>query len=235
MRKIILSAVIALSSALIVLSYGCSATKPTAKNVSQIRYDVFYAKDERFEISVFAEKRENPFKADGNPAPLSPFVSVKVTPKTDENIENAEMIAKIETKEKTCAATFDFKPVATARECGLYPETPLGGEFVLTLIVNSEKFVYKPKSLKNKAIIPYAAAIFDVKNYAKGGIDRYFNEDYGEIRVKLIENEGVNYWLVEFIDENSARAFLVDASDGETVNEIANQNNKNYTNGTDLG
>lgn len=220
MRKIVLSVITAISSVLIFTFAGCKKNEPTAPNVSQIRYDVFYAEDVRFKISVFAEKRESPFIADGNPAPLSPFVSVKVTPKADENLENADMIAEIKTNEKTYAATFDFKPVSTTRECRLYPEKPLSGEFVLTLTVNDEKFVYKPKSLKNKAIITYSAAIFAAKKYAKGRLDGYFGEDTGEIRVKLIENEGFNYWLVEFIDEKSTISFLVDASSGEVVNEL---------------
>lgn len=130
------------------------------------------------------------------------------------------MIAEIKTNEKTYAATFDFKPVSTTRECRLYPEKPLNGKFVLTLNVNEEKFVYEPKSLKNKAIITYSAAIFDVKKYAKGRLDRYFIEDTGEIRVKLVENDGFNYWLIEFIDEKSTISFLVDASSGEVVNEL---------------
>lgn len=220
MSKIILSVVIAVSSVFVSLFSGCKKNEPTAPNVSQIRYDVFYAEDDRFKISVFAEKREYPFIADGNPAPLSPFVSVKVTPKADENLENADMIAEIKTNEKTYAATFDFKPVSTTRECRLYPEKPLNGKFVLTLNVNEEKFVYEPKSLKNKAIITYSAAIFDVKKYTKGRLDGYFGVDVGEIRVKLIENEGFNYWLVEFIDEKSTISFLVDASSGEVVNEL---------------
>ena len=220
MSKIILSVVIAVSSVFVSLFSGCKKNEPTAPDVSQIRYDVFYAEDDRFKISVFAEKREGPFIADGNPAPLSPFVSVKVTPKADENLENADMIAEIKTNEKTYAATFDFKPVSTTRECRLYPEKPLNGKFVLTLNVNEEKFVYEPKSLKNKAIITYSAAIFDVKKYTKGRLDGYFGVDVGEIRVKLIENEGFNYWLVEFIDEKSTISFLVDASSGEVVNEL---------------
>lgn len=220
MSKIILSVVIAVSSVFVSLFSGCKKNEPTAPDVSQIRYDVFYAEDDRFKISVFAEKREYPFIADGNPAPLSPFVSVRVTPKADENLENADMIAEIKTNEKTYAATFDFKPVSTTRECRLYPEKPLNGKFVLTLNVNEEKFVYEPKSLKNKAIITYSAAIFDVKKYTKGRLDGYFGVDVGEIRVKLIENEGFNYWLVEFIDEKSTISFLVDASSGEVVNEL---------------
>ena len=220
MSKIILSIIIAVSSVFVYLFSGCKKNEPTAPDVSQIRYDVFYAEDDRFKISVFAEKREDPFIADGNPAPLSPFVSVKVTPKADENLENADMIAEIKTNEKTYAATFDFKPVSTTRECRLYPEKPLNGKFVLTLNVNEEKFVYEPKSLKNKAIITYSAAIFDVKKYAKGRLDRYFIEDTGEIRVKLVENDGFNYWLIEFIDEKSTISFLVDASSGEVVNEL---------------
>lgn len=220
MSKIILSVVIAVSSVFVSLFSGCKKNEPTAPDVSQIRYDVFYAEDDRLKISVFAEKREDPFIADGNPAPLSPFVSVKVTPKADENLENADMIAEIKTNEKTYAATFDFKPVSTTRECRLYPENPLNGRFVLTLNVNEEKFVYEPKSLKNKAIITYSAAIFDVKKYTKGRLDGYFGVDVGEIRVKLIENEGFNYWLVEFIDEKSTISFLVDASSGEVVNEL---------------
>ena len=76
--------------------------------------------------------------------------------------------------------------------------------------------MYEPKSLKNKAIITYSAAIFDVKKYTKGRLDGYFGVDVGEIRVKLIENEGFNYWLVEFIDEKSTISFLVDASSGGT-------------------
>ena len=81
MSKIILSIIIAVSSVFVSLFSGCKKNEPTAPDVSQIRYDVFYAEDDRFKISVFAEKREDPFIADGNPAPLSPFVSVKVTKK----------------------------------------------------------------------------------------------------------------------------------------------------------
>ncbi len=220
MRKIVLSVVTAISSVLISPFAGCKKNEPTAPNVSQIRYDVFYAEDVRFKISVFAEKRESPFIADGNPAPLSPFVLVKLTPKTEENAENADITAKIQTNEKTYSAAFDFKPVSTARECRLYPEKPLSGGFALTLTVNGEKFVYEPKSLKNKAIITYSAAIFDVKKYAKGRLDRYFSEDTGEIRVKLVENDGFNYWLVEFIDETATVSFLVDARTGEVINEL---------------
>ena len=220
MSKIILSIIIAVSSVFVSLFSGCKKNEPTAPDVSQIRYDVFYAEDDRYKISVFAEKREDPFIADGNPAPLSPFVSVKVTPKADENLENADMIAEIKTNEKTYAAAFDFKPVSTARECRLYPEKPLSGGFALTLTINGEKFVYEPKSLKNKAIITYSAAIFDVKKYAKGRLDRYFSEDTGEIRVKLVENDGFNYWLVEFIDETATVSFLVDARTGEVINEL---------------
>ena len=68
-----------------------------ADKLSLIRYDVLVAEDDDVKIAVYLEKRESPYREDGNPAELKPHIVIKATAVDDFDIENARYLAgKIE-------------------------------------------------------------------------------------------------------------------------------------------
>ena len=66
-----------------------------ADKLSLIRYDVLVAEDDDVKIAVYLEKRESPYREDGNPAELKPHIVIKATAVDDFDIENADMAVVI--------------------------------------------------------------------------------------------------------------------------------------------
>lgn len=189
-----------------------------ADKLSLIRYDILVAEDDDVKIAVYLEKRESPYREDGNPAELKPHIVIKATAVDDFDIENADMFAEVITGDKKYSSQFGFRPISFSRECHLSPQTLLGGDLSLIISLNGERRTYNLVSIIKSDIISYADAIISARNYAQGALDAYWDdENYGEIRVRVLENDGEPYWYVGFINGEQTAAYLVAGTTGETV------------------
>lgn len=218
MKKVLFLFITFIGFSSIAFSSGCKKTDGTASKISQLRDGIYIAEDDELKIEVFSEMRESPFIEDGNPSELKPLIVILVTPVGDSEAENADMFACVETKDEKYSAQFVFKPISPRRECYIRPKSKLHGNFTLIITINGEKKKFVPTALNLENTIGYERAISAIKSSDGGKLSEYFsNEEYGEIMIRLIENDGALYWYVGFTDGNETTAYLVDGKTAEIL------------------
>ena len=75
-----------------------------------------------------------------------------------------------------------------------------------------------PTAVNLENTIGYERAISAIKSSDGDKLSEYFsNEEYGEIMIRLIENDGALYWYVGFTDGNETTAYLVDGKTAEIL------------------
>ena len=134
-----------------------------ADKLSLIRYDVLVAEDDDVKIAVYLEKRESPYREDGNPAELKPHIVIKATAVDDFDIENADMFAEVITGDKKYSSQFGFRPISFSRECHLSPQTLPDGDLSLIISLNGERRTYNLVSIIKSDIISYEDAIISAR------------------------------------------------------------------------
>lgn len=214
MKKIILFVCAVLT---VLSSGGCEKRSGYPQKISQLRTEIFMGETDRFTLYCYGETREILFEADGKPTEVRPFASFKIVPKSGEACEG-EILVKFTISGLNLCGKFEYKPLADARRAYiLSPDIPKEN---FTAVINSdgEDYAVEMRSLKLADTIDYAAALNAAKNaYGTDG-EKFFNdENYGEIRIRLLENDGYNYWYAGFFAENVKREYLIDGKTGEIL------------------
>lgn len=214
MKKIFIIAVVASLS----LFTSCKKQEPFVKKISQLRENVFVAEAENYSVHCYAELREEPNLNDGNPADMKPLVTFKIIPKNNFDVENKELSIEYSFNEESYKGNFEFKPLAVVRYSYIHTESLPTADFKAVLTIDDSSEIIELHSKKRADLIPYATAVAEVKKHAQNSLDVFFDDnETGEIKIRLIENDGYNFWYVGFFDAKNSVSYLVDGLTGEIL------------------
>lgn len=195
---------------------GCEKSADLSPYISQNRLQIYGGKSESAELTVYAERREKPFIGDGFVGDIENVLIIKLDG-VGCDITSADVTVVYDNEEKVFAYDKGVRNsnVLTVEKL---PESPTVTAKI-TRGDSSETIELYSKKLSTDCT--YGDAIDAVQNYDGETVERLFygNRAIAEINVRLISDDGKNYYFVGFIEEGGkTNAYLIDA---ETKTVIA--------------
>ena len=194
---------------------SCAAKKyPLNEKISQIRENIFVYENDDFSSDAYAEIREKEKQDDGYVGEMKKYMIFRVRFKK-KNFQCAEIA--FETNGIKYHNSFDFSPsssfVSCETEVSAFPESG----FYAIITIDGEELPIEYVSVKKEGTKNYEEAISTCAEKEKERIDKFIADKEYEIRVRLIENGGFNFYYVGFITENTSVSFLLDAATCEIL------------------
>lgn len=195
---------------------GCDKSADLSPYISQNRLQIYSGSGNGYDLSVYAEQREDPFVGDGYTGDLKNVLILKFDNKIKDVI-SAEVVMVYDNEEVVFA--YD-KSVGNSNVITVdrLPQSPT---VTARIKVDGESETVELYSKKLATDCGYNEAIDAVQDYDADTVERLFygNRAIAEINVRLISDDGKNYYFVGFIEEGGkTNAYLIDA---ETKNVIA--------------
>ncbi|MBQ8726636.1 MAG: hypothetical protein IJY84_06025 [Clostridia bacterium] len=194
----------------------CTAPEQVDPRISQLRADVLYSDCQNFKICAYLESRENPLENDGVCGKVENFIIFKIDfGKSQTTFESCSV--KFAVLDKEYCGDFEYKPLTSFLFAHVQVDA-LPAEPITVCIsgkdLNETVTLY---SIKNESTVSYNSVL---DNLAQNNqtCKEFLEGDKGEIRIRLIDNDGYDYWYVGLFNGEKIISFLVD---GETCEIIA--------------
>ncbi len=201
---------------------SCSKDVDLNCYVSQLRQNIYVGENDEYKLTVYEEKKENPFVADA-------FIG---------SIEN-HVIIKIESKTQSVDGISAFFNINNKEYKGDFVFNPITNKFTLDVVVENfndkkELEVKLQKDTLTQTVIVKSTLFEETKNYEevlksvgrhdKNLMNRLFkgNKVIAEIHIRLLYDDNKNYYYVGFVEnDKKTTCYLVD---GQTLQVLATKN-----------
>ena len=194
-------------------SVGCKERSKYDDQISQLRNDVLKYDCEEFTLTLYAEIIETPLVSDGVKGKTENTLTFKLKNNNPScNFENCSLNFSI--NGKSYAKNFEFKQIPTLLNCSVTVESLPSSTLDVTLTINGKSQAITLKSVKNKSTKSYGEVLKRLKK-EESFASKLEN---AELRIRLINNDGYDYWYVGLITKEKTISYLLD---GETLEIIA--------------
>lgn len=195
------------------LSLSCKQKSKHDDQISQLRSDILKYDHEDFTLTLYSETVEVPLADDGVKGKTEKVLIFKLKNKRfDQTFENCSLSFSL--NNKTYTKSFEFKQIPTILNCTVTVESLPKSTMNVTLTINGKSQAITLKSVKNKSTKSYAEALKRLKKE-----EAFSNKlSNAELRIRLINNDGYDYWYVGLITKEKVFSYLLD---GETLEIIA--------------
>ena len=203
---------------LILLSFCASCKEKNYEDrISQLRYDEYAYSGDSFKLSAFIEERENPFEEDGYKGITENHLIFRLSLPAGAALSESPEISFC-LGEEEYAEKFTHKTAASNLYCDIVASSMPNEDFFVDLTINGEKINAEMTSVKRQDIISYSEAIRKSLSGSDSRVTAFKSdpENY-ELRVRLLESEGYNYWCVGIIGKKDKIFFLIDGDNGEII------------------
>ncbi|MBR2336783.1 MAG: hypothetical protein IKA61_02435 [Clostridia bacterium] len=204
----------------IIITVLCSALTCCGKNskldskISQLRNDIYAYDCKDFTLTALADTVEAPLSSDGAVGKLEKVITFKLKTKNPaQNTENCSIAFSL--NKKNYSKDFEFKQIPTLLSCQVKVNELPKKSLEISLTVNGKASQITLKSVKCPSTKSYGDVLkmlSSEEDFAKR------IEENAELRIRLINNGGYDYWYVGIIDKEKTVSYLVD---GESLEIIA--------------
>lgn len=195
---------------------SCAKKVNLGENVTRLRADCFYGETENVTLYIYPELRESPMIADGTQNPVKKIVVIKLKAL---NGKTGEFKVRF-TTDREYDETFNFSTISdcyiSTVEVNKLPDKP----FIATISFGDKDENVNMQSLLLDGTVTPDTALNNAYSAKKDYLDAMINGDAfnGEIYLRLIAENGKNYWYVGFITEKNTLCVLLDAK-GKVIDE----------------
>ena len=215
MKKIIVFLLVLVS---IMCLYGCENEVDLTVYVSQYRENIFEGENENYKLTLYIERREEPFIADAFVGNLENVVIAKIESKT-ESVDGVKIFFNIDNKDYE--GQFKYNPIKARFTSEIKVENlPKNKEFQVVIESNGEKQDIQLTSKVNEKTLTPKDILKSIASYDKNTVNTLFKGDKvnSEIHVRLLRNDNKNYYYVGFVSKNNKTiAYLVDGESAEIL------------------
>lgn len=205
-----------LLATLILIMPGCKAQEQADPRISQLRADALASDCQNFKITAYLESRENPLENDGVCGKVENFIIFKIDfGKSQTTFESCSVNFSILGKEY--CGDFEYKPLTSFLFAHVQVETLPAEPLTVLISGNGLNETLTLYSIKNDDTVSYSSVLQKLSEHCQTCKD-FFESGEGEIRIRLIDNDGYDYWYVGLFKKDKNVSFLVD---GETCEIIA--------------
>ena len=196
---------------------SCGKTPDYTQRISQLRENIFFCQADNYMLLCYPEIREKPFENDGFIGKKENVVIFKLVFSADSPKSETPIIT-FSSGEKTYSKQFEFKSGSAAMTCTIAVETLPVEDFSARLKLFDKETDISLTSLKKNCVFNYK----DIINLLKLSnnntvVDFISNPDNYELKIRLLENSGYNFWYVGIIGKENPVALLYDAASGELI------------------
>lgn len=193
---------------------ACSAKTAEIENVSQLRYDLLTYEADKFTVVCYPEIREKNFLSDGIAGEKDLLLGFRFYPTNTV----AECVSvSLEADGGTYTAEFDEKSGSDYKICEMQIPTFNKSDLKCMLSVDGELYSVCLSSVKNADTITYTRAVNGIIETDAERLSAFKKNEPYETRIRLIENNGYNFWYVGFINPAKTLSYLVDGATGEIL------------------
>lgn len=216
MKKLLLSVISLLA---IITFASCKPQDQISPRISQLRNEIFFGESQNFKLSAYCEKRENPLENDGVCGKLENYLIFKIDfGKSQSAIENCSINFALNGKEY--CETFEYKPLSSFLFAHVCVENLPTESIAVCIKGPNLNETLTLCSIKNKNTVDYFYALQTITS-SNENCKNFLESGNGELRIRLIDNDGYDYWYIGFISPEKTLSFLID---GETCEIIAQKN-----------
>ena len=201
---------------------SCSKDVNLSCYVSQLRQDIFIGENDEYKLTVYQEKRENPFIADTFIGSMENHVIIKIEGK-EQSVDEVSASFNIDNKEYK--GNFIFNPINNKFTLDVVVEKfSEQKEVEIILYKDTETQSIVVKSMLFEQTKNYEEVLKSVSKHDKNTINKLFkgNKVIAEIHIRLLYDENKNYYYVGFVEsDKKTTCYLVD---GQTLQVLATKN-----------
>ena len=193
---------------------SCKKNNKYDSKITQLRSDILKYECEDFTLTTYVEIIETPILNDGKIGKTENLLTFKLkNKKPNENLENCSLSFTLNGQNYT--ASFEFKQIPTLLNCHVTVSELPTNTLDVSLTINGKSQAITLNSVKNKCTKSHNEVLKALEN--EQDFSSKTTENI-ELRIRLINNDGYDYWYVGVIDNQSIISYLVD---GETLETIA--------------
>lgn len=208
-----------ISVLLCIMLFTFSACKkkqsPHEKNISQLRQEIFVAHTDNYTVFLYPEKRENPLDNDGQVGKIENFVIIKLIFKNQQP-ETDVFNVQFTINNIPYSGKFEYKPISNLLQCIVKVEDINFNSLYATLKCGNETNALNFAPQKNSSTVNHLDALNYLKENDSTAKELLSLNDY-EIRIRLIDNDGYDYWFIGIISNEKNVSFLLDGESAEIL------------------
>ena len=194
--------------------FSCAKKDNYSDKISQLRTDVFEYDCEDYSLTAYVENIETPTDLDGIVGKKENQMVFKLkTKSTDKNYENSSI--KFCIGENTYFKRFDFKQITSLLACTVQVVSFPKENLLVTLNLNGKEEQLAMTSVKNPTTKEWKKALDELAK-SKDFLE-LISKEKTEIKVRLIDNDGYDYWYVGVIDQEKTTSYLLDGENLELI------------------
>ncbi len=220
MKKTIYLLFVMTACPLLLLLAGCSHTPNWSDYVSEYRSQIFEGTEGEYSVFATFSRREYPYEADGNAGTMQDIFETTLTVPDNTKL----YMIKYSVNNTPYQSELAFDSVNMTHSCSLSLPEPTQNEIIFQIFdaENTENellcitatSVRAENTLLLDELLNRVSAEDDEK-FTQLSSGKIFN---GEIYVRLLNEDGLNYFYVGLIDRaGSIRSYLVDAQTGKIL------------------
>lgn len=195
----------------------CACKKQPEKydsKITQLRENIFFAENEQFTLICYPEKRESPIENDGFVGKVENFVIFKLNFKNSVFKQPYDISFKI--ADESYIGKFDYKPIADKLECCVKVNSLDFEQLFTTLSAENSSVGITLLPKKNSSTVDCKDALELLKQNDEDS-KKILSLDNCEIRIRLINNDGYDYWYIGLISTEDKVSYLLDGENGELL------------------
>lgn len=189
---------------------SCNKKVDLTMYISQMRVGIYQGESEGYKLTVYSEKREDPFCWDGYVGSLKNLLICKVE-SSKENLDDLSIEFNIDNK--NYVGKFEYNPIGGKYSVEIeVDELITAPNLVANIIFGGDKININLNSKVVDKTINYKKALNSICDYDKKTVENYFtsNKVNTEIHIRLLKDESRSYYYVGFLNNSGGTAYLVD-------------------------
>lgn len=195
---------------------SCNKDNECFDRISQLRDNVFYCEGDGLTVYAYPETREVPFEEDGYVGEKKNYVIFKLVAAGNKRPPITPSL-KFELGGKNYSKQFDYSSLSLTLYCQVEVESLPIEDFSVSLDFCEEEKTLLFTSLKKNSVFSYRDIINLAKDCNNITVKDFFkNPDKYELRIRLLEESGFNYWYVGISGKDNV-ALLYDSETGELL------------------
>ncbi len=196
---------------------SCNKQVDLTMYISQLRVGIYQGETSGYKLTVYSEKREDPFCWDGYVGTTKNLLICKVE-SNKENLDDLSIEFNIDNKNYT--RKFEFNPISAKYTSEIEVSSLITVPNLIGVInFNEEKVQINLNSKVVENTFSYKKALSSITSYDKTTVEKYFgsNKVNTEIHIRLLKDDNRNYYYVGFLNSEGGIAYLVDGLTGSVL------------------
>lgn len=197
------------------LLFSCSKPPLYEGKISQLRQEIFFAENEQFKLVCYPETRENPMENDGICGKIENVIIFRLTFKSSA-IKDSTYDISFNVNGKSYNGKFEYKTIPNLLTSTISVENINFKDLQVTVTSENQTYSLKAIAQKNSDTITHIKAINQLSKNDEQAKEILNSNNY-ELKIRLIDNEGYDYWYVGFSNGEKSVSYLIDGKTGEIV------------------